>query len=72
MLYTNPSLLKMALEPLFINQQAGEWPQKYAIHDIGSHYPNATGHNDGNAEAQPLEECGNMSEFFCVRLFQVR
>lgn len=25
-----------------------------------SHYPNATGHNDGNDEKQPLEECGNM------------
>ncbi|PSK33961.1 transketolase [Elsinoe australis] len=59
-LYTNPTLLKFLLEPLFINQEAGRWPFAFAIHDIGSHYPNATGHSDGNAEQQPLEECGNM------------
>ncbi|KAF4552872.1 Glutaminase A-like protein [Elsinoe fawcettii] len=59
-LYTNPELLKFVLEPLFINQEAGRWPFAFAIHDIGSHYPNATGHSDGNAEQQPLEECGNM------------
>ncbi|KAF2226171.1 glutaminase GtaA [Elsinoe ampelina] len=59
-LYTNPELLKFVLEPLFINQEAGRWPFAFAIHDIGSRYPNATGHSDGNAEQQPLEECGNM------------
>ena len=59
-LYLNPVLLKQLLDPLFINQEAGFWPQMYAIHDIGSLYPNATGHNDGNAEMQPVEECGNM------------
>ena len=30
------------------------------MHDLGSSYPNATGHPAGNDEAQPLEECGNM------------
>ena len=30
------------------------------MHDLGSSYPNATGHPLGNDEAQPLEECGNM------------
>jgi len=30
------------------------------MHDLGSHYPNATGHSDGKDEPQPLEECGNM------------
>jgi len=30
------------------------------MHDLGSSYPNATGHPDGNDEKQPLEECGNM------------
>ncbi|KAL9625069.1 MAG: hypothetical protein Q9160_000798 [Pyrenula sp. 1 TL-2023] len=59
-LYTNPVLLKLLLDPVFINQEAGFWPQKYPIHDIGAHFPNATGHNDGNAEQQPLEEGGNM------------
>ena len=59
-IYTNATLLKYLLDPLFINQEAGNWPNKYSIHDIGSNFPNATGHSDGNAEAQPLEECGNM------------
>ena len=30
------------------------------MHDLGSRYPNATGHMDGKDEQQPLEECGNM------------
>lgn len=30
------------------------------MHDLGSNYPNATGHVAGNDEKQPLEECGNM------------
>ena len=51
----------MILDPLFINMEApGLWPQDYAIHDIGDHYPNATGHPDGKAALQPLEESGNM------------
>jgi hypothetical protein len=59
-LYSNPELLKLVLDPLFENQEAGHYPQSYAMHDLGSSYPNATGHNDGNDEAMPLEECGNM------------
>ena len=30
------------------------------MHDLGSSYPNATGHPDGKDEQMPLEECGNM------------
>lgn len=60
-LYLEPKLLKYLLEPLLVNQEAGHWPYKFSIHDIGSRYPNATGHPDGNAEQQPLEECGDMS-----------
>jgi len=59
-LYTNPTLLKLLLEPLFENQESGHYPNNFSIHDIGSHYPNATGHPDGNDEHMPLEECGNM------------
>ena len=59
-LYTNPTLLKLLLDPLFINQESGQYPNKYSMHDLGSHYPNATGHALGNDEMQPLEECGNM------------
>ncbi len=60
LVYTNPALLKLLLDPLFINQEAGDWPFMFTIHDLGSHFPNATGHTDGKAEQQPLEECGNM------------
>ena len=59
-LYTNPTLLKLLLDPLFINQEAGQYPNQYSIHDLGAHFPNATGHPDGKDEPMPLEECGNM------------
>ncbi|KAG9314826.1 hypothetical protein JVU11DRAFT_3920 [Chiua virens] len=60
LLYTNPALGKYLLLSLFEYQATGQWPKKYAVHDLGSTYPKATGHNDGNAEDMPLEECGNM------------
>ena len=60
LLYSNPGLLKLILDPLFENQEAGQYPHMYSMHDLGSHYPNATGHPLGNDEQQPLEECGNM------------
>jgi len=30
------------------------------MHDLGSSFPNATGHLDGRDEYMPVEECGNM------------
>lgn len=59
-IYANDLILKWLLDPLFINQEAGNWPKAYSIHDIGTNFPNATGHSNGNDEEQPLEECGNM------------
>lgn len=59
-LYMNAKLLKYILDPLFINQEAGHWPFAFSIHDLGYHFPNATGHDDGKDEMQPLGECGNM------------
>jgi hypothetical protein len=59
-IYTNPTLVKLLLEPLFENQEAGLYPNKYSMHDLGTHYPNATGYPQGNDEQMPLEECGNM------------
>lgn len=38
----------------------GRWDVNFSIHDIGDHYPNATGHDDGYAEPMPLEECGDI------------
>lgn len=60
LIYTNPTLLKYLLDPLFINQEAGQYPNMYSMHDLGSSFPNATGHVAGTDEKQPLEECGNM------------
>ncbi|KAJ5797921.1 uncharacterized protein N7503_007217 [Penicillium pulvis] len=60
LLYTNPEFLKLIMAPLYENQEAGKYPNDWAMHDMGSNYPNATGHNDGNDEKMPLEECGNM------------
>lgn len=59
LLYTNPTLLKLLLDPLFENQESGHYPNTYSMHDMGA-YPNATGYPSGNDEQQPLEECGNM------------
>jgi len=36
------------------------YPNRWAIHDLGSLYPNITGHNDGQDEHMPIEESANM------------
>ena len=59
-LYTNPHLLRLQLDPLFAYAETGGWPKAFAEHDIGSSYPNASGHNDGNEEDMPVEESANM------------
>ncbi|KAH9844227.1 DUF1793-domain-containing protein [Rhodofomes roseus] len=59
-LYTNPAIGKYLLLPLFEYQATGQYPNGWSVHDMGAHYPNATGHNDGNDEPMPLEESGNM------------
>jgi len=59
-IYTNPILVKYLLDPLFENQEAGQFPQTYAMHDLGPNYPRAIGYTSGGGEAMPLEECGNM------------
>jgi hypothetical protein len=54
-LYLNPDFGRRLLEPLFQYQQSGQYPNKWSIHDLGAHYPNATGHNDGGDESMPVE-----------------
>lgn len=58
-LYLNPELGKYLLDPLFENQESGKYPNKYAVHDLGT-YPIAKGFAGGSDEPMPLEECGNM------------
>lgn len=53
-------MLKWTLEGLFQNQEGGFYPNGYSMHDLGSNFPNATGHVEGNDEYMPVEESGNM------------
>ncbi|PQE16239.1 putative glutaminase protein [Rutstroemia sp. NJR-2017a WRK4] len=57
---TNPEWLRLLLEPILQYLSSGRWPLPYVIHDIGTSYPNATGHDDGTAEIMPIEETGNL------------
>lgn len=59
-LYTNPRWLAYMLEPLLEHMLSGQYPNKYTMHDLGYHFPNLTGHADGNDEYMPVEECGDM------------
>lgn len=59
-LYTNPRWLAYMLEPLIEHMLSGQYPNTYAMHDLGAHFPNATGHPDGRDEYMPVEECGNI------------
>ena len=59
-LYTNPELVRYMLEPVIYYSESGLWPALYAPHDLGSTYPNASGHNDGGGENMPVEETANM------------
>ncbi|CDO71295.1 hypothetical protein BN946_scf184908.g52 [Trametes cinnabarina] len=46
-LYTNPTIGKQLLLPLFEYQATGQYPNKWSVHDMGASYPKAIGHNDG-------------------------
>lgn len=59
-IYLDPEYLRLMLTPLLDYAEKGGWPKKFAEHDLGTHYPNATGHNDGREEDMPVEESGNM------------
>lgn len=43
------------MDPLYQNQEDGFYPNAYSMHDLGSNYPNATGHIDGADEYMPVE-----------------
>jgi hypothetical protein len=59
-LYLSPAYLQLLLAPLLDYPEHGGWPKVFAPHDLGSSYPNAAGHNDGNEEDMPVEESANM------------
>ncbi|KAI1385641.1 DUF1793-domain-containing protein [Hypoxylon trugodes] len=58
-LYANPTLLKYILQPLYELQEGDFYPNTYSTHDIGAHFPLATGHVEGNDEYMPVENSGN-------------
>ncbi|KAK4229404.1 hypothetical protein QBC38DRAFT_108681 [Podospora fimiseda] len=57
--YLNPKLTRYLLDPLYENQESGAYPNHFAEHDLGT-FPVAKGYPNGDDEAMPLEECGNM------------
>ncbi|KAI1183770.1 DUF1793-domain-containing protein [Nemania serpens] len=59
-LYANPNLLRYALQPLYEYQERQFYPNDYCIHDLGTHFPNATGHVEGTDEYMPVEESANL------------
>lgn len=59
-LYLSPSYFQLLLEPILQYCESGGWPKTFAVHDLGSSYPNAAGHNDGSEEDMPVEESANM------------
>jgi len=59
-LYLSPSYLRLLLEPVLDCAEHGIWNARYAEHDLGTHYPNATGHREGEEESMPVEESANM------------
>ncbi|SMR53333.1 unnamed protein product [Zymoseptoria tritici ST99CH_3D1] len=56
----NPDWIKLQLLPVLNYHASGRWPKDYTIHDIGTHYPYATGHDDGVEEDMPLFETSSM------------
>ena len=59
-LYSDPNLLRFVMEPLYFYQEGNFYPNDYSMHDLGTHFPNATGHVEGDDEYMPVEESGNM------------
>ncbi|KAI2466192.1 DUF1793-domain-containing protein [Annulohypoxylon bovei var. microspora] len=58
-LYANPTLLKYIMQPLLELQEGDFYPNTYSTHDIGAHFPLATGHVEGTDEYMPVENSGN-------------
>ncbi|KAJ3908017.1 hypothetical protein F5879DRAFT_794476 [Lentinula edodes] len=60
-MYLNPKLGEYLLLPLLQYQATGQYPNEWAVHDLGGfRSPIANGHDQGLDEKMPIEECGNM------------
>ncbi|KAI7031471.1 DUF1793-domain-containing protein [Hortaea werneckii] len=60
----NPDYIRLLWEPIMSYSASGRWPKEYVIHDMGTHYPNATGHDDGREEHMPLFETSSLFILF--------
>ncbi|KAF2771578.1 glutaminase A L-glutamine amidohydrolase [Teratosphaeria nubilosa] len=60
----NPTYIRYLFQPIMSYLQSGRWPEVYVIHDIGSSYPNATGHDNGVEEDMPLFETSSLFILF--------
>lgn len=69
-IYGAPELLALLLEPIYRYISTGLYRPLPTPHDLGDHYPNATGRNDFVYSNLPLEESGNFLNLAlgCVRL----
>lgn len=56
----NLEWIKLQFRPILSYLASCRWPKVYVIHDIGTHYPNATGHDDGIDEHMPLFETSSL------------
>ncbi|EME48454.1 hypothetical protein DOTSEDRAFT_118143 [Dothistroma septosporum NZE10] len=59
-IHLNPDWIILQFRPILEYLATGRWPQAWVIHDLGLHYPNATGHDDGVAEQMPLFETSTL------------
>jgi len=55
----SPEILRLLIEPIFDYMESDAYSETFAVHDLGTHYPNATGHNP-DGEDMPIEESGNI------------
>lgn len=59
LIYASPKLLTLLLEPIYRYVSTGLYQPIPVPHDLGDHYPNATGRNDFIYSNLPIEESGN-------------
>ncbi|KAH9812398.1 hypothetical protein DFH28DRAFT_398978 [Melampsora americana] len=59
LIYASPQLLTLLLEPIYRYVSTGLYQPIPVPHDLGDHYPNATGRNDFIYSNLPIEESGN-------------
>lgn len=55
----SPEILRLLIEPILDYMESDAYSETFAVHDLGTHYPNATGHNP-DGEDMPVEESGNI------------